>query len=101
MPQVAPRVLNFFQKREKRIAGRFADAAIANASATRNATLRLRAKMPRTIATAPMTNAEYRATTTSCRSVVCPRLMTLAYRSCASDDEEARVRPATTARIVA
>jgi hypothetical protein len=39
MPQVAPLVLNLFQNSENRITGRFADAAIANATATSKATL--------------------------------------------------------------
>ena len=37
-PQTAPEVLKRFQKIENRITGRFADAATAKASATRNAT---------------------------------------------------------------
>src|SRR5690348_347322 len=100
-PHTAPRELNLFQNSENRIAGRFAEAAIANATATRNATFRLRANTARTIAIAPITNAEYRATFTSSRSPVLPRRITLAYRSCATLDEEARVSPATTARMVA
>jgi len=47
----APEVLNRFQNNEYRIVGRFADAATANASATRNATFWFFARMPPTIAT--------------------------------------------------
>src|SRR5690242_8360338 len=101
MADTAPVVLNRFQNSEYRMAGRLPDAATANASATRNATLRLRARMPRTIAMAPITRAEPRATTTSCRSEAWPLRITLAYTSCATLDDDARVRPATTARIVA
>ena len=57
--------------------------------------------MPRTIETAPMANAAILATLTSCWSVAVPRLNTCAYRSWAKLDDEASVRPATTARIVA
>src|SRR2546430_15558826 len=98
MPQTAPRVLTRFKNSENRIAGRSAEAAIANATATRNATLRPRAKMPRTTATAPITRAAYRATVTSSRSLVRPLRTTLAYRSCATLDDEARVSPGPPAR---
>src|SRR6476661_4785729 len=102
MPQVAPRVLNRFQNSEYRITGRFAEAAMAKAMATRNATFSDWAGMARAMETAPMTTAEIRPTRTSCLSVVTlPRRVTLAYRSCASEEDEARVSPATTARIVA
>src|SRR6478735_3454878 len=102
MPQVAPRVLNRFQNNEYRITGRFADAAMANAIATRNATFSDCAGMDSAMDTAPMHTAAIRPTRTSCLSVVTlPRRITLVYRSCASDDDDARVSPATTARIVA
>ena len=46
----APGVLNRFQNSEYRIVGRFADAATAKASATRNAMFWPLARMPRPIA---------------------------------------------------
>src|SRR5262245_25956056 len=101
MAAVAPTVLNRFQNSEYRMAGRLPDAATAKARATRNATLRSRARMPRPMAMAPMTSAEPRATTTSWRSDAWPWRRPLAYRSCATLDDDASVRPATTARIVA
>src|SRR5690606_28282701 len=98
----APVVLNRFQNSEYRIVGRFADAATANASATRNATFWSLARMPPMIATAPITQAVIRATLTSVFLLsALPRLMTLTYTSCAKDADAVIVRPATTARIVA
>src|ERR671915_1616162 len=101
MAVTAPVVLNRFQYSEYSNVGRLAAAATAKASATRNATLSPRAKIDSTIATAPITKAATRAACTSSRSEAVPRLITLANRSCANDDEEARVSPATTARMVA
>ena len=57
-----PRVLKRFQNSEYRIVGRFADAATAKASATRNAMFCPLAAMPPRIATAPTTSAAMRAT---------------------------------------
>ena len=65
-PATAPAVLNRRQKIDSTITGRFADAATANASATRNATFAVGpSTMAIAIATAPTTNAEMRATSTS------------------------------------
>ncbi len=95
-------MLNRFQNSEYRIVGRFAEAATANASATRNATFWSLARMPPRMATAPMTHAVIRATFTSeVLLSTLPRLMTLAYTSWANDADAVIVRPATTARIVA
>jgi hypothetical protein len=55
-----------------------ADAATANAKATRNATLRFLPGMASRIATPPMTNAAMRAVLISCFSVTSPFLITLA-----------------------
>ncbi len=74
----APVVLNFFQNSEYSSVGRFADAATANASATRNAMFCPIARMPRTIATMPMTTTVIRETRTCSSSDALPRLMTLA-----------------------
>ncbi len=101
MPHLAPKVVKRFQNRVSRIAGRLAEAAMAKARATRNATLRSLAKIDRATATAPMTTAAIFAVTSSCRSVALPLRITLAYRSWANDEEEVRVSPATTARMVA
>src|SRR5918999_1098100 len=99
MLQSAPVVLNRFQNSAYRIVGRFADAATANASATRNATFWLRAKMPAPIATTPTSTAVRRATRTSASGDAAPRLMTFAYTSWANDADAVIVSPATTARI--
>lgn len=53
------------------------------------------------MATAPMPTVAQRAAPTSSCSVALPLRRTLTYRSCAKDEDEARVRPATTARMVA
>src|ERR687889_824228 len=63
----APVVLNRAQNSEYRSVGRFADAATANASATRNATFCPFATIPPTIAMTPTTTAVSRATRTSAR----------------------------------
>ena len=59
------------------------------------------AGMASAIATAPMTRAATRTTISSLASDALPRRHTLAYRSWATEDAEARVSPATTARMVA
>ena len=53
------------------------------------------------IATVPMPKAAIRTTRNSSFSLAFPFLNTLAYKSCATDEAEVRVSPATTARIVA
>ena len=55
-----------------------AEAATANASATRNAMFSDCAKIESTIATPPMPNAAIRATPTSCFSVTSPFFHTFA-----------------------
>jgi hypothetical protein len=75
----APRVLKPFQNSEYRMVGRFADAATANASATRNAMFWPFAMMPPPMATAPITSAVLRAILTSCTlSSASPFLITFA-----------------------
>src|SRR3712207_5914534 len=101
MDQVAPRVLNRRQNRLYRIEGKFADAATANARATRKAMLSFWLGIANAIAMPPMTKAAIRATLTSWCSETLPCLKTLAYRSCATLEALVRVSPATTARIVA
>ena len=71
-------VLNFFQNSEYSSVGRFADAATAKASATRNATFWPLARMPPTMATMPTTRAVRRATLTSMPGSGFPSLMTFA-----------------------
>src|SRR5690349_13047751 len=95
----APVVLNRFQNSEYRIVGRLAEAATAKASATRNATFWLRARMPAPIATRPTTSAVLRATRTSASGDARPRRITFAYTSWANDADAVIVSPATTARI--
>src|SRR5205807_7045938 len=102
-PVTAPTVLNRFQKIESTITGRLAEAATANARATRKATF---AVGPRRIAivmaTAPTTKAEIRATSTSSPGLrSTPRWTTLVQKSWAKEVEALMVRPATTAKIVA
>jgi hypothetical protein len=97
----APAVLNRFQNSEYRSVGRLAEAATANASATRNATFWLRARIPAATATTPTRTAVRRATRTSASGFAVPRLITLAYTSWANEADAVIVRPATTARIVA
>ena len=62
----APVVLNRFQNSEYSRVGRFAEAATANASATRKATFWPLAAIPPRIDTTPITTAVIRATRTSC-----------------------------------
>ncbi len=69
-------MLNRFQYSEYRIDGRFADAATAKASATRNAMFMLLAKMPPKIASAPMTSTVLRATFISAAGSALPSFMT-------------------------
>ncbi len=86
----------------KMIAGRFAEAATAKARATRNAMFSDCAGMARAIETAPISSAATRATLTSSFSVTgWSFLNTPLYRSCATEDDDASVSPATTARMVA
>ncbi len=102
-PQIAPRVVKRRQHNVSRMAGRFADAATANASATKNATLAFGpSTMAIAMATAPMQNAVTRATrmrSPGRRSL--PSWITFTQTSCANDVDAEIVRPATTARIVA
>ncbi|MCY1232357.1 hypothetical protein D9M72_448440 [compost metagenome] len=58
--------------------GRFAEAATAKASATRNATFWPLAKMPPAIARRPMTTTVRRATLTSVSASAFPLAITLA-----------------------
>src|SRR5690606_8626004 len=74
----APRVVNRFQNSEYTIVGRFADAATANASATRNATFCLCASTQPTIATGPIRTTVRRATRTSEPGSALPFLSTFA-----------------------
>jgi hypothetical protein len=60
------------------IVGRFADAAIANARATRNAMFCPCARMPPRIARMPMTTTVIRAVFTSPLGSTAPRLITFA-----------------------
>src|SRR5690349_6517792 len=101
MLQVAPAVLNRFQNRLNSSAGRFAEAATAKASATRNAMLSFCAGIASAIDTAPIPTAANRATRSSDFSDGFSLAITFAYRSCAKDDADVSVSPATTARIVA
>ncbi len=72
MLQTAPEVLNRFQNRLNSSAGRFAEAATAKASATRNAMFSFCAGIASAIATAPMPIAANRATRSSFFSVGFP-----------------------------
>ncbi len=74
----APVVLNRFQNSEYTMVGRFAAAATAKASATRNAMFWPLARMPRPMASAPITTAVIRETLTCLFSSTCPFFSTLA-----------------------
>ena len=69
-------MLNRFQYSEKRMDGRFADAATANASETRKAMLSDLAAIPPRIARTPMTMTVARATFTSDVGSALPSLST-------------------------
>src|SRR5690348_10838007 len=101
MPQSVPVVLNRFQNNEYSSVDRLADAANANASATRKATFWPLARIPPTMASAPTITAVRRATRTSATGSALPRRKMLAYTSCANEADAVIVNPATTARIVA
>src|SRR5699024_5505181 len=72
----APVVLKRFQNSEYRMVGRLADAATANARATRNAMFCPAAPMPRTTASMPITTTVIRETRHWAVSVASPCLMT-------------------------
>jgi hypothetical protein len=74
----APRVVNLRQYSEYRIVGRFAEAATANASATRNAMFCPGTAIPPMIASRPMTTTVRRATLTSPSGGTSPFLRTFA-----------------------
>ena len=74
----APRVLNRRQYNEYRIVGRFADAATAKASATKNAMFWPLARIPRMMPRMPRTTTVMRETRTCSSPLQYPRLMTLA-----------------------
>src|SRR5450755_257055 len=102
-PTTAPAVLNLRQKIESTSTGKFADAATAKASATRNATFAVGpSKIAIEIATAPTTKAEMRATSTSSPGLrSTPLWITLVQKSWEKEVVALMVRPATTARMVA
>ncbi|CAB4950915.1 unannotated protein [freshwater metagenome] len=81
--------------------GRFAEAATANASATRNATFWFLAKMLPAMATTPITTEVIRATCNSFSTDTSPFFIACAYTSCAIAALAEMVSPATTAKIVA
>src|SRR5919197_5457505 len=83
--QSVPLVLNRFQNSEYSSVDRLAEAANANARATRNATFWPLARMPPAMASAPMITAVRRATRNSAVGFALPRRKMLAYTSCANE----------------
>ena len=98
---IIPAVLKRRQKSVRTIDGTLALAATAKARPTRNATFSDFRAMARTIESAPITPAVIRATRTCSRSSSFPPFTTFSQMSWAKAADEAMVRPATTARIVA
>jgi hypothetical protein len=102
-PAIAPAAVNLRQYRASRIAGRLAEAATANASATRNATLAFgpSSDRDRDRERADRERRDPRDRTSSPSRRSLPRCSTLIQKSCANDVDAEIVSPATTARIVA
>ncbi|MCY1452960.1 hypothetical protein D9M71_699240 [compost metagenome] len=98
---MAPRVVSFFQYIESSSTGKLQLAAIENARPTMNAMFCFSNRMPRPIANTPRATVVIFETRISSFSTALPFLITLAYRSWDTAEAPARVRPATTARMVA
>ena len=97
----APAVVNFFQTIDKKRAGKFPLAAIAKARPTIKATFWPLKRMPSKIATIPKITTEILAILTCSASLAWPFLKIETKISWDRAEAAARVRPATTARIVA
>src|SRR5690606_8267772 len=100
-PIVAPPVVQSFHSTDMNSTGKLAEAAIAKASDTMKAMFCFSNAIPSTTATAPSTRVVMRDTLSSEAESALPFLNTVAYRSCDTAEAPDRVRPATTARIVA
>jgi hypothetical protein len=100
-PATTPPVLQRFQYSVSSTTGRLADAATANASATRCATFWPLARIPIRIATTPTISEQMRAAFNSSSDVALSPLITPTQMSCDIADAAASTRPATTATMVA
>src|SRR5690606_33452038 len=100
-PMVAPRVVQFFHSTDMNSTGKLAEAAIAKASDTMKAMFCFSNAMPRITAITPSTMVVMRETRSSEAESALPFLNTVEYRSCDTAEAPDRVRPATTARMVA
>ena len=100
-PIMAPRVVSFFQYIESSRTGKLQLAAMENARPTMKAMFCFSNRMPRPIASTPRATVVIFDTRISSLSLALPLRHTLAYRSWDTAEAPARVRPATTARMVA
>lgn len=100
-PITAPRVVQFFHNKDRISTGKLAEAAMANASDTMKATFCFSNTMPSSTAITPSTRVVTRETFSSEPGAGLPFLITVAYRSCDTAEAPDRVKPATTARMVA
>src|SRR5690606_9551532 len=98
--QEIPFAVVFFQKRRKSIAGKLADAAIANAQPTKNETFIPLNDMPNAIAKTPTNKAEILPALTFCLSVKF-FLRYPSIKSCAIAPEDATINPETVPKTVA
>src|SRR5574343_710491 len=100
-PITAPLVVQFFHSTDMKRTGKLAEAAMAKARETMKAMFCFSKAIPRTTAITPRTKGVIRETRSSAAESALPFLNTVAYRSCDTAEAPDRVRPATTARMVA
>ncbi|MNQ96500.1 hypothetical protein D3C85_1121070 [compost metagenome] len=94
-------MVSFFQYMESSRTGKLQLAAMENARPTMNAMFWLSNRIPRPMASTAKAMVVIFETRISSFSLALPFLITLAYRSWDTAEAPARVRPATTARMVA
>src|SRR5690606_25119373 len=100
-PITAPRVVKPFQNMDNTSTGKLAHAATENARPTMKATFCFSNRIPRIIAKIARPKVASLDIRSSDSGVVWPFFNTLAYKSCEIAEAPDRVRPATTARMVA
>src|SRR5574343_507891 len=100
-PTTAPLVVQFFHSTDMKRTGKLAEAAIAKARETMKAMFCFSKAIPRTTAMTPKTMVVIRETRSSAAESALPFLNTVAYKSWETAEAPDRVRPATTARMVA
>ena len=81
--------------------GKLADAAIANANATMKAMFCFSNAIPKTTAITPKASVVMRDTRNSAALSALPCLNTVEYKSCDTAEAPDKVKPATTAKMVA